>query len=100
MYVERAWYTKFKTHLLEIGFVNSQADNSLFIHHEHGHITYLLLYAGNIILTGTSRTSLQMFINQLRVHFATKVLGYLHYFLGIEFVRHKGRVFLSRTNTF
>lgn len=29
-----AWYTKFKTHLLEIGFVNSQADNSLFIHHE------------------------------------------------------------------
>ena len=85
----RAWYTKFKTHLLEIGFVNSQANTSLFIYHANGHITYLLLYLDDIILTGSSSPQLQKFINKFRVHFAMKDLGLLHYFLGIEIVSNK-----------
>lgn len=46
-----AWFMKFKSHLLDLGFISSHADTSLFIHHIDGHTTYLLLYVDDIILT-------------------------------------------------
>lgn len=46
-----AWFMKFKSHLLDLGFISSHADTSLFIHHIDGHTTYFLLYVDDIILT-------------------------------------------------
>lgn len=39
----RSWYLSLKHHLLTIGFINSSADASLFVH-THGHtVTYVLV---------------------------------------------------------
>lgn len=93
----RAWFMKFRSHLLDLGFISSHADTSLFIHHAHGHSTYLLLYVDDIILTGSSTSFLRHIINQLRLHFARKDLGPLHYFLSIEVGRNREGMFLLQT---
>lgn len=62
----RAWFMKLRTHLLDIGFTSSNTDTSLFIHHAHGHITYLLLYV-DIILTGNNTSYIRSSIMQLKL---------------------------------
>ena len=49
----RSWYLSLNQHLLTIGFINSSADASLFVH-THGHIvTYVLVYVDDILVTGS-----------------------------------------------
>ena len=50
----RAWYEKFTTKLIELGFVVSTSDSSLFILAIDSVKLYLLLYVDDIIITGTS----------------------------------------------
>ena len=49
----RAWFEKFSTHLLSLGFTASQSDSSLFIFRQGPTVLYLLLYVDDIILTGS-----------------------------------------------
>lgn len=53
----RAWYSRFTTYLLSIGFVVTKSDASLFVYHHGSEMAYLLLYVDDILLT-TSSTSL------------------------------------------
>jgi len=49
-----AWYSRFATFLLSVGFVEAKTDMSLFVY-QHGTIAaYLLLYVDNIVLTPSS----------------------------------------------
>jgi hypothetical protein len=54
----RAWYNRFSTYLLTLGFVEAKADTSLFIFHRGVNMVYLLLYVDNIVLTASSTTLL------------------------------------------
>jgi hypothetical protein len=61
----RAWYSRFATHILSLGFVSAKSDPSLFIYH-HGHDNiYLLLYVDDIVLTASSDSLLQWVITAL-----------------------------------
>lgn len=42
-----------KLHMIDIGFHNSLADTSLFIYTAGEHITYILVYVDNIVVTGS-----------------------------------------------
>jgi hypothetical protein len=53
----RAWYSRFITYLLTLGFVEAKSDTSLFIFHRGVDIIYLFLYVDDIVLT-TSNTAL------------------------------------------
>ncbi|GKV41335.1 hypothetical protein SLEP1_g48881 [Rubroshorea leprosula] len=80
----RAWFEQFSHFLLQLGFLCSHCDSSLFIlHHAQGTI-YLLLYVDAIILTGSSSIFLDAFITKLGTEFSMKNLGNLSYFLGIQ----------------
>lgn len=46
-----AWFQRFNTSLLDLGFRPSKSDSSLIILH-HGTTIYLLLYVDDIIITG------------------------------------------------
>ena len=56
---------------------------SLFEFHKHSDIIYLLLYLDDIIITTTTYL-LNLFTCKLNSEFATKDLGPLSYFLGLE----------------
>ncbi|KAK1650367.1 hypothetical protein QYE76_068172 [Lolium multiflorum] len=90
----RAWYQRITTFLHQLSFRSTRSDASLFVYTNNVTTAYLLLYVDDIILTASS-TDLCAH-RRLRVEFALKDLGPLHYFLGIEVVRRTDGFFLHQ----
>jgi len=80
----RAWYSRFATFLLSLGFVEAKTDTSLFVYQRSLDTTYLLLYVDDIVLTASSQTFLHRIISALQQEFSMKDLGELHHFLGMH----------------
>jgi hypothetical protein len=91
----RAWYSRFATFLLTLGFVEAKSDTSLFIDHHADGVAYVLLYVDDIVLTASSPQLLQRIITSLQQEFAMKALGQLHHFLGVMILRWR-LYFLTR----
>ncbi|RVW92433.1 Retrovirus-related Pol polyprotein from transposon RE1 [Vitis vinifera] len=73
-------------HLTEYVYMEQppgHANTSLFVFHRQSNIIYLLLYVDDII-TGNNSSLLDSFTRKLNTEFATKDLGSLSYFLGLE----------------
>ncbi|CAH9123451.1 unnamed protein product, partial [Cuscuta epithymum] len=92
----RAWYQELKHFLLQLGFVNSRADTSLFIYHHHNHLIYILVYVDDIVITGSSSDFIEALIRDLGSRFSLKDLGALSFFLGIEVIPHRDGILLSQ----
>ena len=84
----RAWFDRFTSQLLHLGFIASLVDSSLFIDHNSHTTIYLLLYVDDIIITGND-PQISYLITALSTTFELKDLGALSYFLGIQIVPTK-----------
>lgn len=91
----RAWYQRLSTFLLEIGFVGSKTDTSLFIFRKAGLTIYILVYVDDIIVTGNQPIALTSLLSRPGKEFAIKDLGHLDFFLGIEVVATASGLHLS-----
>jgi hypothetical protein len=91
----RAWYSHLSDRLLEIGFVSSRFDSSLFIHHTPQHITYVFIYV-DILITSFLPYGTTTLLQSLQVEFAIKDLGPLYFFLGMEAIPTSERLILSQ----
>ena len=80
----RAWFERFISQLLHIGFCASTADGNLFILRHGSSIVFLLLYVDDIIIIGNNSSFVSSVIKLLGVDFDLKDLGLLHYFLGLQ----------------
>lgn len=78
------------------GFTCNFADSSLFVLSKSANLIYLLLYVDDIVMTGNHSALLNAFIGKLTHEFATKDLGSLNYFLGLEAHRTFIGLFLSQ----
>ena len=85
----RAWFERFTSQLLHLGFVASLADSSLFVYQSGSTILYLLLYVDDIIITGNASNQITYLISALSATFDLKDLGPLNYFLGIKIIPTK-----------
>jgi hypothetical protein len=92
----RAWFERFTSHLLTLGFVASVADASLFILSHESITVYLLLYVDDIIITGNNSTAISNIISQLSTTFELKDLGPLRYFLGLQIDYKKAGFFVHQ----
>ncbi|XP_068667673.1 uncharacterized mitochondrial protein AtMg00810-like [Aristolochia californica] len=92
----RAWFQRFSSFLTHLGFHTSRADPSLFVFHRHSDTLYLLLYVDDIIITSNNLSLLDSFSSKLNSEFATKDLGSLSYFLGLEATPTVDGLFLSQ----
>jgi len=92
----RAWYSRFATYLLSVGFTEAKSDTSLFVYKRGSDVAYLLLYVDDIILTASSTELLGRIISALQHEFSMKDLGDLHYFLGMQVQRRDDGLFLSQ----
>ncbi|KAL6312348.1 hypothetical protein AAG906_008002 [Vitis piasezkii] len=63
----RAWFHRFSSFLLKLGFHSSQADSSLFVYHSSLGTVYLLLYVDDMIITGSTPSLLMR-----RIYFSIK----------------------------
>ncbi|CAM8931172.1 unnamed protein product [Rhodiola kirilowii] len=92
----RAWFQRFSSFLLKLGFSCSRADTSLFIFHQQSNLIYLLIYVDDIIVTGNNSSLIDGFTQKLHSEFAIKDLGPLSYFLGLEASTTHDGLFLSQ----
>ncbi|RVW76295.1 Retrovirus-related Pol polyprotein from transposon RE1 [Vitis vinifera] len=92
----RAWFQRFSSFLLTLGFSSSRADTSFFVFHQQSSLIYLLLYVDDIIVTGNNPSLLDSFTRKLHSEFATKDLGSLSYFRGLEASPTPDGLFISQ----
>jgi hypothetical protein len=92
----RAWYSRFASFLLSLGFTEAKSDTSLFIYRRSTDTVYLLLYVDDIVLTASSEQLLHRVIAAMKNEFAMKDLGPLHHFLGVVVHRTKDTLLLSQ----
>ncbi|WVZ81690.1 hypothetical protein U9M48_029040 [Paspalum notatum var. saurae] len=71
----RAWYSRFATFLVTLGFTEAKSDTSLFVYRHGDETAYLLLYVDDIVLTASNQHLLQRIITSLQQEFAMKDLG-------------------------
>ena len=91
----KAWFKRFTSQLLHLGFVASLADSTLFVYHAGSTVLYLLLYVDDIIIIGSAPTQIAYLISTLSATFDLKDLGPLNYFLGIQITPTKYGLTLS-----
>lgn len=77
-------------------FQKSNSDHPLFLKHQLGKITTLIVYIDDMIITGDDSKEIFQLQKQLSTKFKIKNLGKLKYFLGIEVVRSEQGIFLSQ----
>jgi hypothetical protein len=92
----RAWYSRFATYLLSLGFVEAKSDTSLFVFRHGTDTVYLLLYVDDIVPTASSTALLQHTISALKREFAMKDLSPLHQFLGVSVQHQIDGLFLTQ----
>ena len=62
----RAWFHRFSSFLLKLGFLSSQADSLLFVYHSLIGTIYLLLYVDDMVITGSKSHRLHFSLNDER----------------------------------
>ena len=83
----RAWYNRLSSYLLDLGFIISLVDSSLFIYHSGDIKIFMLIYVDDIIVTGTHLEFINSIISRLQLEFPLKDLGPISFFLGIQATR-------------
>jgi hypothetical protein len=91
----RAWYNRLSTRLVQLGFIISKADMSLFVYNKNDTVLYLLVYVDDIVVT-SSPNAVTTLLQDLMSDFALKDLGDLHYFLGIQVTKQSDGILLSQ----
>jgi hypothetical protein len=91
-----AWYSRPSLKLQALGFTPSKADISLFIYKKSSIIIYLLVYVDDIIITSSCPSAIDALLANLKIDFAIKDLGDLHYFLGIEVKKVPNGILLTQ----
>ena len=90
----RQWFTKFLEAIRSAGYEQSRADYSLFTRKQDKSFTALLIYVGDILITGNDIVSITATKKFLHSHFHLKYLGDLKYFLCIEISASKNGIFI------
>lgn len=92
-----AWFERFTQFVKKQGYVQGQADRTMFIRHPvEGKIIVLIVYVDDIILTGDDVVKIKNLKEPLASKFEIKDLGPLKYFLGMEVARSKKGIIVSQ----
>jgi hypothetical protein len=68
----RAWYSWLSTKLLEMGFVGSKSDQSLFLFNIDSLVMFVLVYVDDIVITSSVPSIIDKLIQELQSEFAIK----------------------------
>jgi hypothetical protein len=92
----RQWFSKFSSTLLDLGFIQSKADYSLFTRVQGSSFLALLIYVDDVAIASNDSVAISSFITLLNDKFKLKDLGSLKYFLGLEIARSYSGISVSQ----
>jgi Reverse transcriptase (RNA-dependent DNA polymerase) len=94
----RAWHIKLKEKLLGMGFVESDADPSLWVLHFKDRSVYALVYVDDLVIVGKLLSDVEQVKRMLLGNFDARDLGEAKFFLGMEIARGRsaGSLILSQ----
>jgi hypothetical protein len=89
----RAWYAKMDNFLIDIGFSRCHSNPNVYTKKVGSHLTILVLYVDDVILTGSGSKLLNHVKTSLKKKFEMTDLGFLHYFLGLQVLQTNEGIF-------
>ncbi|CAA7029183.1 unnamed protein product [Microthlaspi erraticum] len=92
----RQWYHCFSLVLLKHGFMQSPADNSLFVKISGDVCIVLLVYVDDILIASNDDAAVLELKAHLHETFKIKNLGAARYFLGMEIARSSSGISVSQ----
>ncbi|KAJ9543849.1 hypothetical protein OSB04_023556 [Centaurea solstitialis] len=92
----RAWFEKFSTIVISLGFSASDYDSGLFTRTTDVGTILLLLYVDDMIITGSDSAGITILKKSLSANFEMKDLGTLHYFFGLEVLSDSAGTYLCQ----
>jgi hypothetical protein len=66
----RAWYNRLSVKMVQLGFIVSKVNTSLFFYNKAGVRVYLLVYVDDIIVTSSSPAAVNALLQDLGLEFA------------------------------
>jgi Reverse transcriptase (RNA-dependent DNA polymerase) len=91
----RAWFDRFRLAVCGMEYKQCSEDHTIFYKHSRYHITILVVYVDDIVITGDEEEEILLLKRRSREEFEVKDIGQLKYF-GIEIIRLiKGIVLLQ-----
>jgi Reverse transcriptase (RNA-dependent DNA polymerase) len=82
--------------MIGMGYQQINADHTVFSRQHGGHITMLVVYVDDMIITGDDEGEITQLKSRLRKKFEVKDLTQLRYFLRIEVAHGAERIILSQ----
>lgn len=92
----RQWYKCFSKTLLDDGFIQSYADNTLFVKVTCSSIIALLLYIDDILIVSNDEKVVESVKNTMAKQFKTKDLGPAKFFLVLQIARNTDGISVSQ----
>ena len=93
----RAWFDRFASTLTANGYLQCQAEHTLFVKGgSRGKMAILIVYVDDIILTRDDSKEILKLKKLLATKFEIKDLGTVKYFLGMEMARSKEEIVISQ----
>lgn len=83
----RQWYKRFSSVLLGANFIQSPANNTLFVKATSSSFVAVLVYVDDILIASNDDEALSQLQTLLRSEFKIKDLGQARFFLGLEIAR-------------
>ena len=92
----RAWFGKFSEVIEKFGLQKRKSDHFVLYKNSRVSIILLVVYVDDIVIIGNDTVCISSRKSFLHGQFHTKDLRILKYFLGVELMRSKCRIFLSQ----
>ncbi|KAA3481957.1 Retrovirus-related Pol polyprotein from transposon TNT 1-94 [Gossypium australe] len=80
----RAWYNKVDEHLLNIDFVKSLSESTLYVKKSGTNLFIVSLYVDDMLVTRNDASQIELFKKDMMEVFEITDLGEMHYLSGIE----------------
>ena len=93
----REWYSKMDAFLLSQNFQRCRSDPNVYLKQHDGHIIIIVLYFDDLLITGSTISSISAIKTALHNAFEMSALGLLKQFLGLEIEQNSDGIMVTQS---